>query len=57
MVSSLMLKSLDFQILLSNIFIQDQAMPIRRNSSPLLPSPEESKVKVKVWTLAIALLT
>ena len=38
LVSSLML---DFQMLLSNIFMQNQAMPIRRKTSPLLP-PEES---------------
>jgi len=32
---------LDFQILLSNIFIQDRAKPIRCRTSLLLP-PEES---------------
>ena len=38
LLSSLML---DFQIIFSSKFMQDQAMPIRRRTSPLLP-PEES---------------
>ena len=34
---------LDFQILLSNIFIQDRAKPIRCRTSPLLPPKESIK--------------